>query len=228
MEMPQVNIQGICDHKKRFIAYDMGWPGSMTDAFIWQNSYVWMQRATHFEQGEWLLADRGIKACMFRDITAVDPQLGYPSSPYLLRPYSEPELDGYYGHELQRRRAFNRRLSSIRIYIEHVFGLLKSRFQSLRQLGRHEDIQQTYRVIQALMVAHNLCIDFGDHLMDTNSVGGMLEEESRLENGPGHGGIEVDELAQLPEGEMEEELRERGRNQWEVILNELFPLDDYV
>lgn len=40
----------------------MGWPGSMTDSFIWQNSHVWKHRATHFQEGEWLLADRGIKS----------------------------------------------------------------------------------------------------------------------------------------------------------------------
>ena len=106
-------------------------------------------------------------------------QTGYPSSPYLLRPFSEPELDGYYGAERRRRYAFNQKLSSIRIYIEHVFGLLKSRFQSLRQLGRHEDIKQAYRVIQALMVIHNLCIDFGDQPMDggDDTQGNVTQEE---------------------------------------------------
>ena len=39
----------------------MGWPGSMTDAFVWQNSYIWKNRATLFQPGEQLLADRGIK-----------------------------------------------------------------------------------------------------------------------------------------------------------------------
>ena len=156
-------------------------------------------------------------------------RVGYPSSPYLLRPYSEPELDGYYGDELRRRHAFNRKLSSIRIYIEHAFGLLKSRFQSLRQLGRHEDIQQTYRVIQALMVTHNLCIDLGDHPMEVSGAESAPEERG-LGIQLGYGGIEVDEdeLTQLPEGETGEELREQGRNKREAILNELFPLANHV
>lgn len=67
-----MNIQGICDHEKRFIAYDMGWPGSMTDAFVWQNSHVWRERATHFQQGEWLLADRGIETGMFKNTVAAE------------------------------------------------------------------------------------------------------------------------------------------------------------
>ena len=118
------------------------------------------------------------------------------------------------------------RLSSIRIYIEHAFGLLKSRFQSLRQLGRHKDIQQSYHVIQALMVTHNLCIDFGDHPMDTSGTNST--PEGGLESGLGYGGAELDELAQLPEGETGEELREQGRNKREAILNELFPLADFM
>jgi hypothetical protein len=169
-----------------------------------------------------------LKSTHFRIQWQLNLQLGYPSSPYLLRPYSKPELDGHYGHELRRRHAFNRKLSSIRIYIEHAFGLLKSRFQSLRQLGRHEDIQQTYRVIQALMVTHNLCIDLGDHPMDADDVSGMLEERNGLENGLGYGGIEADAHVQLPEGETGEELREQGRNKREAVLNELFPLTDYA
>ena len=64
--------------------------------------------------------------------------------------------------------------------------------------------------------------------MDVDDIGGMLEEQNRLENRLGYGGIEADEHAQLPEGETGEELREQGRNKREAILNELFPLIDYA
>ena len=43
----------------------MGWPGSMPDAFVWKNSHVWRNRATYFQEGEWLLADRGIRIIIF-------------------------------------------------------------------------------------------------------------------------------------------------------------------
>ena len=78
------------------------------------------------------------------------------------------------------------------------------------------------------MITHNLCIDFGDHPMDMNDFDGAPEEENGLGNGLGHGGIEVDEIVQLPDGEAEDELREQGRNKRETVLNELFPLADYV
>ena len=57
---------------------------------------------------------------------------------------------------------------------------------------------------------------------------GDMPEENTLENGLGYGGIEAGELVQLPEGEIEEELWEQGWDMWESILNELFPLIDYV
>lgn len=145
----------------------------------------------------------------------------------MLRPYSEPELDGHCGAELRRRYAFNRKLSSIRIYIEHTFGLFKSRFQSLRKFGRHEDIQQAYRVIQALMVVHNLCIDLEDHPMEMDDVGHIEEEEGGWEDQLGYGGSGLDEAVQLPEGETEDALREEGWNKREEILNKLFPLADF-
>lgn len=46
--------------------------------------------------------------------------------------------------------------------MEHAFGLLKGRFLSLKEMGTHHDIQETYKVIEALMVIHNMCIDHGD------------------------------------------------------------------
>lgn len=78
------------------------------------------------------------------------------------------------------------------------------------------------------MVTHNLCIDFQDQPMDMDDVDSMPEEGNLLDGELGYGGIEVDEFVQLPEGETQETLREQGRNKREVVLNELFPLADYV
>lgn len=65
--------------------------------------------------------------------------------------------------------------------------------------------------------------------MEMDDVDGVPEEDG-LGNRLGYGGIEVDEdeFAQLLEGEMGEELREQGRSKREMILDELFPLADYV
>lgn len=56
----QVNIQLVCDHCRKIISYDMGWPGSMTDVTIFKNSHIWKNRRSYFEGNEYLLADRGV------------------------------------------------------------------------------------------------------------------------------------------------------------------------
>lgn len=40
--------------------------------------------------------------------------------------------------------------------------MLKGRFPSLKEFPAFENIGEAYRVIQALIVIHNLCIDWGD------------------------------------------------------------------
>ncbi|KAF9067501.1 hypothetical protein BDP27DRAFT_1422797 [Rhodocollybia butyracea] len=66
---------------------------------------------------------------------------GYPTTPCSVRPFSEPEIDAATVQQRKCMRAFNKTLSSI---------------------GTHHDIQDTYRVIEALMTIHNMCINFGD------------------------------------------------------------------
>lgn len=78
------------------------------------------------------------------------------------------------------------------------------------------------------MVTHNLCIDFGDQPIDMNDANDIPEEEDGIGGGLGYGGIEMDDFVELPEGETEEVLREQGRARREAVLNELFPLTDYV
>jgi hypothetical protein len=59
--------------------------------------------------------------------------LGYPSSPYILRPFTDPEVDsGGNMAEQYWHQKFNICLSSIHISIEHTFGLLKGRFPALK------------------------------------------------------------------------------------------------
>jgi hypothetical protein len=68
--------------------------------------------------------------------------------------------------EQYRHQKFNICLSSICISVEHTFGLLKGRFPALKDLPPENNIQNTYRLVHALMVMHNLCIDLEDHPED--------------------------------------------------------------
>ncbi|KIJ04953.1 hypothetical protein PAXINDRAFT_51345, partial [Paxillus involutus ATCC 200175] len=56
------------------------------------------------------------------------------------------------------------------ITVEHTFGLLKGHFPTLKNLPLEIDIQNTYHLVHALMVMHNLCIGSEDHLEDIPEI----------------------------------------------------------
>ncbi|KAG2062813.1 hypothetical protein BDR04DRAFT_1164609 [Suillus decipiens] len=58
---------------------------------------------------------------------------GYPSSPYILRPFTEPEVNGQPPVEKQCHHKFNKHLSSQCITIEHAFGMVKGHFFKLER-----------------------------------------------------------------------------------------------
>jgi hypothetical protein len=91
--------------------------------------------------GEYLLADAG-----------------YALSPKVVVPYRSPV-----GEELE----FNRKISPARIIIEHVMGLLKGRWSSLRglrvKIHKPEDVERANRWIVAILVLHNIVMKFKDN-----------------------------------------------------------------
>ena len=40
----QTNIQTVVDHSRRFISFDLGWPGSVPDIKIFKHSHLWSHR----------------------------------------------------------------------------------------------------------------------------------------------------------------------------------------
>lgn len=124
-------------------------------------------------------------------------------------------------------REFNKRLSSIRIRVEHAFGLLKGRFPSLKEFGRHDDMAEAYKAIEALMILHNICIDFGDKPEDiwdfdatdewTDDGGSEMEDPDEVD--------EPDALPapNVPARETETWLKNAGRAKRMALLNMLFP-----
>ncbi|KAF8836147.1 hypothetical protein BDN67DRAFT_911697, partial [Paxillus ammoniavirescens] len=153
--------------------------------------------------------------------------------PYILRPFTDPEVDsGGNIAEQYRRRKFNNRLSSIRIAVEHTFGLLKGRFPALKDLPPEIDIQNTYRLVHALMVMHNICIDLEDHPEDIPEIifgddsrtlpkDAEGDEDADLSN---YGAPVIDGPIDIPAWESDEWLRREGQKRREQILNDIYPL----
>lgn len=157
--------------------------------------------------------------------------LGYPSSPYVVRPFSEPELLKASAEDQVRMRMFNKRLSSVRISVEHAFGIFKGRFLSLRVMGPHDDVQDIYRVIEALIILHNFCIEHDDRPEDIYDFVLQLDRDEyppddydadvNEDEDFGYRGITGD--AHIPPYETDHWLKEMGYRKRLALLDELFP-----
>lgn len=64
--------------------------------------------------------------------------------------------------------------SSIRMTIEHTFGILKTRFRILKYVNVYNTAEIS-KIVLVCCVLHNLCIMYNDKLPDTV----ILEEEGQ-------------------------------------------------
>jgi len=156
-----------------------------------------------------------------------------------VRPFSEPELQRATDViEKQRMKDFNYNLSKQRITVEHAFGALKGRFRALRHLGAHRDEQDNWQVIEALLILHNMCLFYSDHPEtfaqlpkfheSPSSLAAMAEvdlTEEILNNPPVS---MVDGPTNLPQYETDTWLKEQGQVVRRRLLDELFPVEDYM
>ncbi|XP_066596095.1 putative nuclease HARBI1 [Prorops nasuta] len=137
-----VVLQGICDHRMKFIDVFAGFCGSVHDARVWNQCHIKalidanMER--YFPQNTHLIGDSA-----------------YPLSNYLLTPYRDN------GHLNDIQRNYNTRLSRTRIIIERTFGLLKARFRKLHFMYLY-NTDLIPLIILACCILHNICIDYED------------------------------------------------------------------
>ena len=97
-----------------------------------------------------------------------------------------------------------------------------------------KDVQEMYRVVESLMVVHNLCIDLDDHPMDwTETIGN--DEAVGEDGGPGiyadvasYGGVTGDEAVEIPIHETAAALRAAGYAMRQELLDRLCPIDRFV
>ena len=161
---------------------------------------------------------------------------GYPSSPYLVHPFNEPEIKKSIPVEQCQRRAFNKRLSHVRIWVEHAFGMLKGRFPGLKELGGTQDMNGLYNAVEALMVVHNLCIGLNDHPEDiwdydptdnTMELGERDGEQEDGDSGIQKYGQPILQRVQLPGRETDAWLKAHGITKRLELLNRLCPIEEF-
>ena len=132
----------VCDDTKRIRHIYVGWPGCAHDQRVFTNSRLYLRPDQYFEGQEYLLADSG-----------------YTPAPTIVPAYKRLPHRQLTADE----SAFNGKLSSKRVTVEHCIGILKAKFQSLRGLRLAMDDENNAKRavfwIRACCVLHNLLLD---------------------------------------------------------------------
>lgn len=131
-----INVQLVCNLQKEILFVQSGWPGSTHDQTAFSHTDLYRHPHWAFSEGEYLLGDSG-----------------YALSSRLLTPYRRPTANH------PDNTFFNQRISSARVCIEHVNGILKNRFSCLRglrtQIVNESDVRKANDWIEACCVLHN-------------------------------------------------------------------------
>ncbi|KZZ97858.1 Transposase, IS4-like protein [Ascosphaera apis ARSEF 7405] len=160
------NLQAVSSFNKRFIYVNAQSLASCHDSTAYKDSVLYERRQSLFRPGEYLLGDKA-----------------YELDPYMITPFKAPQVRG------ERERAFNIAHATERVGIEHTFGVLKARWESLRNLPlrireekEEQDQQRVGQWILACVVLHNFLHDMNEDdgwLRDT--IQGLSTEEGHLE-----------------------------------------------
>lgn len=133
-----LQAQIICDKNKKIRSIYTGFPGSVHDAKVFQASEIGRTPERFFSEGEFIIGDSA-----------------YPLTVNTIVPFKRRIglLDA-------QKRQFNAFISSMRVAIEHVNGILKGRFQSLLSLrvrvNQEQGHRQACRWVQACIVLYNM------------------------------------------------------------------------
>lgn len=135
----------------RFIDVFTGFPGSVHDARVFQNSPLF---------------DRGRDLC--RNFHLLGDS-AYPNIRWLLTPFKQ--------HQVLTRemRKYNTVHSSMRMKVEIAIGMLKGRFRRLKFVESN-DITKVCSVVISACILHNICIlndDLVDVLEDNQPLRGI-------------------------------------------------------
>jgi hypothetical protein len=135
-----LNLQAVCDQKKRFTYVACQYTCACADSMAFKATKLYQRPGNYLMDDDYLLADKA-----------------YELTSRCITPYKSPLADQREGGY----RTFNRELASMRIKIEHAFGMLKARLPILRQLpvkiAGPEDHMRAVRYICGCIVIHNFC-----------------------------------------------------------------------
>jgi hypothetical protein len=148
--------------------------------------------------------------------------IGYTLSQYLILPYDDHELPDPDPQVTFRHRVWNNAFSSQWMVVEHAFGRLKARFGYLKGI-RGWEIETIHRVVESLLVLHNILIALGDLPDDIEGVEGIIngDGEACIREGAGF------ELSRAGSDRMDHNHRV-GKLRRENLLNYWFDNQFYI
>merc|ERR1719491_2544153 len=141
-----LNLQAICDHRKRFMDVFIGFPGSASDFLCYCNSSICEKLNTPGFLVPGL--------CIYGDAA-------YANNMSMCVPYKSVSSGP--------KDALNFYQSQLRINIECAFGILVHRWGVLRKpIPVNISIERTSQLVRALCIPHNFCIDEKDMIISTH------------------------------------------------------------
>ncbi|XP_050301055.1 putative nuclease HARBI1 [Anthonomus grandis grandis] len=136
-----IQFQVVCDSSRKIRDVFIGFPGSVHDARVFNNSPLFHSLPEKCGE-KVILADSA-----------------YPCLRNVLTPYKDN------GNLSEIEKNFNIKLSHCRIVIEHVFGILKQKFRQLYHLKLRDETLICH-FIRACCVLHNLTLNLEQELIE--------------------------------------------------------------
>ena len=162
-----VIMQGVVDHRYRFMDVQVGWPGSVHDARVFSNSGLFIQGNSNNLFPKWFKQIDGVRVPIF---LLGDP--AYPLLPWLMKPFPR------HANLTRSQKSYNYRQSRARMVVENAFGRLKARWRCL--LKRYDcHISKLPDTIVTCCILHNICESHGEHF-DDNWMTEVQIEENRM------------------------------------------------
>lgn len=127
-----ITVQGVVDPGGVFTDVCIGWPGSMPDDQVLENSALYQRANGGLLKGLWVVGSSG-----------------YPLMDWVLVPYTHPNLTW-------PQNAFNEKIGEIQRVAKEAFGRLKGRWCCL-QKRTEVKLQDLPVVLGACCVLHNIC-----------------------------------------------------------------------
>uniref|UniRef100_T1IU29 DDE Tnp4 domain-containing protein n=1 Tax=Strigamia maritima TaxID=126957 RepID=T1IU29_STRMM len=119
-----LQVQIICDRHRVIRHVVVGYPGSVHDSRVFNDCTIGKNPEKFLTNGHWIAADSA-----------------YRLTQYVMTPFRSNATIG----SEQERKFFNTYFSHHRVVVEHVNGILKEKFSSLKQLSLRIDGDRSYK-----------------------------------------------------------------------------------